>query len=363
MTEYSWHKKWYYKGSTTKFIKLAEDFFKPLGAKFLTYKDLSPSNEVLFVQMKMTHSPGVNESALVFSVEDGKSKGKIQAVREGSGCVIRFENAWLGWDFIEPIWSEFIIELNTPNVKIIPITSYNYENSDQKFSPELYAEMENTIKRRYEFVLDTTTDFFYGWLNPTTFEDIRQKKTIFPTSRGEFLLNPAEYKKKPSKHSLTALIVIRGHEFLLDNDKDITLFGGWDGIDCIRFFLKPGSEKRTFVTAECLFTLVMPYFYKLIVRISQLYPETSDVLNIEMDNNWTISSRPDNNHKKPWNQIPDYRWDRKAVEFLHRGYSSPEIGKKVGVDAKTIDNRLSILRKQYPMHVPTRDELRNKNLE
>jgi hypothetical protein len=60
----------------------------------------------------------------------------------------------------------------------------------------------------------------------------------------------------------------------------------------------------------------------------------------------------------PWQKIPDHSWDRRAVEMLWKEYTSPEIGRAIGVSSKTIDNRLTILRKLHPGLVPKREELR-----
>ena len=63
----------------------------------------------------------------------------------------------------------------------------------------------------------------------------------------------------------------------------------------------------------------------------------------------------------PWDRIPDHRWDRRAVKCLWEGLTDPEIAKTLdGLDAKTVTNRLSTLRRLYPDHVPTRGELRKR---
>lgn len=65
---------------------------------------------------------------------------------------------------------------------------------------------------------------------------------------------------------------------------------------------------------------------------------------------------------EPWDRIPDVGWDRLAVQMLWKGYTDPEIGKKVGRASKTVTNRMSRLRQQYPELVPTRDDLRKRKL-
>lgn len=66
--------------------------------------------------------------------------------------------------------------------------------------------------------------------------------------------------------------------------------------------------------------------------------------------------------EKPWEQLPDVSWDRDAVQLLCRGLTDREIAKRVGKDitAKTVSNRLSVLRQQYPGLVPTREELKKR---
>jgi hypothetical protein len=58
-----------------------------------------------------------------------------------------------------------------------------------------------------------------------------------------------------------------------------------------------------------------------------------------------------------WEKIPDYKWDRLAVRMLYEGYTSPEIASKIGdLSAKTVDNRLSVLRSQYDF-IETREAI------
>jgi hypothetical protein len=51
--------------------------------------------------------------------------------------------------------------------------------------------------------------------------------------------------------------------------------------------------------------------------------------------------------REPWEQIPDHNWDRKALELWCTGYTHREIGDKVGVTGKTVQNRMTDLRKFY----------------
>lgn len=62
--------------------------------------------------------------------------------------------------------------------------------------------------------------------------------------------------------------------------------------------------------------------------------------------------------EEPWLKIPDYKWDRKAVQMMVEGFTDPEIAKALNLAGKTITNRLSRLRQQYPDFVPKRAKLR-----
>ena len=64
----------------------------------------------------------------------------------------------------------------------------------------------------------------------------------------------------------------------------------------------------------------------------------------------------------PWLQVADHSWDRRAVELLHQDLSYGEIARRIGNDvtAKTVRNRLSVLRGAYgPTIVPPRQAPRN----
>lgn len=64
-----------------------------------------------------------------------------------------------------------------------------------------------------------------------------------------------------------------------------------------------------------------------------------------------------------WEQIPDKDWDRQAVQLLHKGYSDPDIGKRLSISSKRVTNRLSELRRLFPEQVPTRKELRQRKIK
>jgi DNA-binding NarL/FixJ family response regulator len=76
----------------------------------------------------------------------------------------------------------------------------------------------------------------------------------------------------------------------------------------------------------------------------------------------TKESEQAGKNEDPWNKSPDSKWDRKAVKMLWEGNKDPEIANELNVVSKTVTNKLSSLRQQYPDLVPTRDELRKKKL-
>ena len=67
---------------------------------------------------------------------------------------------------------------------------------------------------------------------------------------------------------------------------------------------------------------------------------------------------------KPWEKIPENNWDREAIKMWCEGNTNREIGYRVSVEPRTVTNRISILRKQYPeAHIPTDKERRRLIIE
>ena len=67
---------------------------------------------------------------------------------------------------------------------------------------------------------------------------------------------------------------------------------------------------------------------------------------------------------RPWMQIPDHGWDRRALEYRWRGYTIPEIAGRLDLSARTVANRLSILRAACgPQIVPTARWLRTLGIK
>lgn len=89
-----------------------------------------------------------------------------------------------------------------------------------------------------------------------------------------------------------------------------------------------------------------------------------DGLTAELDrlgfNPITSSGRPAA-QAEPWLQVPEYRWDRRALELWWQGLTTSEIAARLGYTEKTIRNRLSALRATYgPQVVPTAAQLVKK---
>jgi hypothetical protein len=67
---------------------------------------------------------------------------------------------------------------------------------------------------------------------------------------------------------------------------------------------------------------------------------------------------------KPWMQIPDVGWHRRALELWWRGYTVTEIAAMLDRRPKTIGNRLSDLRRTHGLDiVPTAGRLRTLNIK
>lgn len=76
----------------------------------------------------------------------------------------------------------------------------------------------------------------------------------------------------------------------------------------------------------------------------------------------SLAGVPSLDHE-PWNEIPDLKWDRQALQLWWKGYDAPQISARLHVSAKTVRNRLSELRKIYSEEiVPTKDRLRELGL-
>jgi len=67
-------------------------------------------------------------------------------------------------------------------------------------------------------------------------------------------------------------------------------------------------------------------------------------------------------HDRPWLQIPDHGWDRRALELWCRGYTIPEIAVRLDRCPQTVRNRLTTLRTTHPDYVPMAAQLRKLNI-
>jgi hypothetical protein len=65
---------------------------------------------------------------------------------------------------------------------------------------------------------------------------------------------------------------------------------------------------------------------------------------------------------RPWEEIPDHKWYRQALELWWAGHTCPAIGRRLGYSAKTVTSRLSELRCQYGTDVVPTDQQRRRNL-
>ncbi len=84
--------------------------------------------------------------------------------------------------------------------------------------------------------------------------------------------------------------------------------------------------------------------------------------------NIIVTSNPDvlvtDNSLKPWEKVPDHYSDREIVELWHKGFTNSEIGKKIGLQPRTVTNTISKLRDKYGKNiVPTNEQRRRKQLK
>jgi hypothetical protein len=74
-----------------------------------------------------------------------------------------------------------------------------------------------------------------------------------------------------------------------------------------------------------------------------------------------LESSEGSTSEKPWEKIPDRKWNRFALEHWHKGYTVPEIADKIpDITEKTVRNRLSELRQSHGTDVVPTNEQRKK---
>lgn len=59
-----------------------------------------------------------------------------------------------------------------------------------------------------------------------------------------------------------------------------------------------------------------------------------------------------------WEQVPEHRWDREALQLWHEGHSCSEIAARIKQAPKTIRNKLTDLRNRYGTEIVPLDENR-----
>jgi hypothetical protein len=103
------------------------------------------------------------------------------------------------------------------------------------------------------------------------------------------------------------------------------------------------GDDATGVTATCEEDLAQGWFVEL-----------CDVLETQpnADAQRTTQAERAEATSKPWENIPEVGWNRRAVELWHAGYKAREIAAKIGnLTAKTVYNRFSDLRRIYGTQV------------
>lgn len=238
------------------------------------------------------------------------------------------------------------------------------------------------------FFIHASVDAFTHWLERYTEEAVRHP---FPTTERKWIyVNRARPKPDPDKHLWEMAV------HLLYTREDGQHDYNWDMTDHnVQIELIPLKREntptqqiaRTEVTIHWPVFPPIEYYFELLNAIChpERWPEAADSiygtmrrtinsLNAEF-NEWqqvkpdfhppTLGTRPWSTieanlraimnqviEKHPsalplWERVPDVGYDRKMLELLHAGFSDAEIAQKIGRAARTIGNRISLLRGIY----------------
>lgn len=182
-------------------------------------------------------------------------------------------------------------------------------------------------------------------------------------------LQPPRLKRPTRQYATVSRLEMRGH-WLVPVDKDTErLAPTQDGVLLLYFDMQPLDDERLEITAVTTDPDVDDYAWTLLLAIAESYPKSAEAINraLSSEKRQAVGQAQEETaniaeNLEPWERIPNYRWDRDAVRMLWEGYEDSEIAKHVSppVVPKTVINRLSRLRKQYPDEVPTRSQLRRK---
>lgn len=126
------------------------------------------------------------------------------------------------------------------------------------------------------------------------------------------------------------------------------------GVCDLMVLLEALAQDRTFVTVRCEAESLVPGAKALLCEFARLYPEAGDAIESALKDKASILD--------PCNVIPQ-GWRREAAILWRQGYSAPEIGEKLGYDAKTVANRLSELRQVYGEEIVPTDAQRRQRLK
>jgi hypothetical protein len=119
-------------------------------------------------------------------------------------------------------------------------------------------------------------------------------------------------------------------------------------------------QKRRAQLKDTQAIVIKAYFARL--RQENIWPNApEEVQSIQAGQGEMTKTETDQANLPPWLRIPDYRWDRKAVEMWCNYSQNGEIARQVGLNnPRRVTNRLSELRKMYPDAGIPYDDNRNK---
>ena len=209
------------------------------------------------------------------------------------------------------------------------------------------------------YVEDTTVEQVVSWLQRHT-EDLRGRELV--SEPYHLRLLPAS-RVNPAIHQGPGVAVdLDVDAYVLEEDRSEEEVGYSIQSLTNPFFPNAGIRfdllqigPRTEIQATCRWDnpAIEHYFAELIADIARAWPEVVEQLQPrataeeELEDKPTAEERAD---RQPWDVIPEAQ-SRRIVELWTAGESGPEIGLKLGYTAKTIQNRISDLRKMFGCRV------------
>jgi hypothetical protein len=186
----------------------------------------------------------------------------------------------------------------------------------------------------------TDLDAFVAWLRVY----VRDNPASAPTETGAFtLLNIPNLRPGGEGAILAELMHIwTGPKGGIYDDGPAIVF------ECIRL-----GPSRLQIAARCQQAAFDGYFVGLLAAMGAAWLEIEPDLRRAGLLSDPESAQTAEDAPKPWENIPDVGWNRKAVELWHAGYTAKEIAERIDRDltSKTILNVISNLRRIYSTDV------------